>query len=113
MSQAAQKMDTQQQIFAPSKETVARAHINAEKYEKLYKRSIDDPESFWAEMAQRIDWVKKPAKIKNVSYDAKNLSIKWYEDGVLNACHNCVDRHLPKRAKQTALIWEGDDPDKD
>lgn len=110
MSQAAEKIEATQEIFEPSAAIVKNAHIDAKKYDEMYQRSITDPEGFWGDMAQRIDWFVEPTKIKNVSYDASNLSIKWYEDGVLNACYNCVDRHLPARADQTALIWEGDDP---
>lgn len=101
------------EIFEPSTKISDNAHINAETYEELYKRSIEDPEGFWGEMADRLDWYKKPTKIKNTNYAASELSIKWYEDGVLNACYNCVDRHLPARENQTALIWEGDNPEHD
>ena len=83
-----------------------------EVYEELYQRSVKDPDGFWAEMAERLDWIKKPTIIKNASFH-DNVDIKWYEDGILNACYNCVDRHLPTRANQTALIWEGDDPSHD
>ncbi len=83
--------------------------ITLAKYDELYKQSITQSDKFWAEAAERIDWFKKPTKIENASFDG-DVSIKWYEDGVLNACYNCVDRHLPKRANQTAFIWEGDDP---
>ena len=79
-------------------------------YRKLYERSIKDPDGFWADIAQRLDWVKQPTIIRNASFDG-NVDIKWYEDGIMNACYNCVDRHLPQRAKQTALIFEGDEPD--
>ena len=96
--------------FPPSADIVKNAHINEKQYFEMYERSIRDPEGFWGEMSERIDWFKKPTKIKNTNYDADSLHIKWYEDGVLNACHNCVDRHLPTRANQVALIWEGDDP---
>ena len=78
----------------------------------MYKRSIDDPEGFWAEHGKRIDWFKPYTKVKNTSFDAHHVSIKWFEDGVTNVAHNCIDRHLPKRAEQTAIIWEGDDPSK-
>ena len=67
---------------------------------------------FWAEHGKRIDWFKPYTKVKNTSFDAHNVSIKWFEDGVTNVAHNCIDRHLPKRASQTAIIWEGDDPSK-
>jgi len=91
----------------------SKAYIDAAKYEEMYARSIKDPNGFWGEQASRIDWIKKPTKVKNTTYDPHNVSIKWFEDGTLNACYNCVDRHLPKRANQTALIWEGDDPKDD
>jgi acetyl-CoA synthetase len=87
----------------------ATAHCNRERYLELYRRSVEDPDSFWAEMAERITWFKKPKKIKNTSFH-DNVSIKWYEDGQLNVCYNCVDRHLPHRANQVAIIWEADDP---
>ncbi len=87
-----------------------RAHLDADSYEKTYRESVENPEAFWAETAKRIDWFKFPTKIKNVSFDKADLHIKWYEDGVLNACYNCVDRHLDSRGDQVALIWEGDEP---
>jgi hypothetical protein len=65
---------------------------------------------FWAEQAKRIDWIKPFTKVKNTSFAPGNISIKWFEDGVLNVAYNCIDRHLPKRGDQTAIIWEGDDP---
>src|SRR5665647_2626633 len=77
------------------------------------RASINDPNGFWAEQAKRLDWIKPPTKIKNTSYDPHNVSIKWFEDGTLNAAYNCVDRHLAKRGDQTAIIWEGDDPKDD
>src|SRR6266480_17246 len=92
------------------KEWRERAFIDRAKYEEMYARSVKDPEGFWREQAQLIDWIKSFTKVKNVSWDPDNLFIKWYEDGTLNVSANCVDRHLPKRAKQTAIIWEPDDP---
>jgi acetyl-CoA synthetase len=89
-----------------------RAYADAAKYEEMYARSIKDPNGFWGEQAKRIDWIKAPTKVKNTSYTG-NVSIKWFEDGTLNACFNCVDRHLAKRGDQTAIIWEGDDPKDD
>ena len=67
-------------------------------------------DGFWGEHGKRIDWFKPFTKVKNTSFDPHNVSIKWFEDGVTNVAHNCIDRHLPKRANQTAIIWEGDDP---
>jgi acetyl-CoA synthetase len=90
-----------------------RAFANAGKYEDMYAHSIRDPNGFWAEQAKRIDWIKPFSKVKNTSYAPGDISIKWFEDGTLNACFNCVDRHLEKRGGQTAIIWEGDDPKDD
>ncbi|HEX3808805.1 MAG TPA: acetate--CoA ligase [Rhizomicrobium sp.] len=91
----------------------ARAFIDKKKYEEMYARSVKDPDGFWGEQAKRLDWIKPFSKVKNVSWDPDNLHIKWFEDGSLNVCANCVDRHLPKRAKQIAIIWEQDDPKAD
>ncbi len=90
-----------------------RAFADDARYQELYARSIKDPNGFWAEQAKRIDWIKPFSKVKNTSYDPHNVSIKWFEDGTLNACFNCVDRHLAKRGDQTAILWEGDDPKDD
>ena len=78
----------------------------------MYQRSVSDPEGFWGEHGKRIDWFKPYAKVKDTSFDLHNVSIKWFEDGVTNVAHNCIDRHLPTRANQTAILWEGDDPSK-
>ncbi|MFN3658607.1 MAG: acetate--CoA ligase [Pseudolabrys sp.] len=90
-----------------------RALIDDAKYQEMYARSIKDPNGFWAEQAKRVDWIKPFTKVKNTSYDPHNVSIKWFEDGTINACYNCVDRHLAKRGDQTAILWEGDDPKDD
>ena len=90
-----------------------RAYADDAKYKEMYARSIKDPNGFWAEQAKRLDWIKPYTKVKNTTYDPHNVSIKWFEDGTLNVCHNCVDRHLAKRGDQTAILWEGDDPKDD
>ncbi len=90
-----------------------RAFINEAKYQEMYARSINDPNRFWAEAAQRLDWIKPFTKVKNTSFAPDNVSIKWFEDGTLNVAYNCIDRHLANRAGQTAIIWEGDDPKDD
>src|SRR5215831_16693781 len=90
-----------------------RAYVDEAKYKEMYARSVKDPNGFWGEQAKRIDWIKPFSKVKNTSYDPGNVSIKWFEDGTLNVCHNCVDRHLAKRRDQTAILWEGDDPKDD
>jgi acetyl-CoA synthetase len=87
-----------------------RAYVDDTKYKEMYDRSIKDPNGFWAEHAKRVDWIKPFTKVKNASYAPNNVSIKWFEDGTLNAAYNCVDRHLGKRGDQTAILWEGDDP---
>ena len=90
-----------------------RAFLDDAKYKQMYAASIADPNKFWAEQAKRIDWIKPFSKVKNTSFNSHNVSIKWFEDGVLNAAYNCIDRHLEKRGNQTAIIWEGDDPKTD
>ena len=85
------------------------AHCDQAKYQVMYERSIADPQGFWGEMARRLDWFAPPTRIKNTSFTG-DVSIRWYEDGELNVCHNCVDRHLARRGDQVAIIWEGDDP---
>jgi len=85
------------------------AKITPEKYTQMYKQSVDDPEAFWREHGKRLDWMKPYTQVRDVDF-ADNARIRWYFDGTLNACFNCVDRHLPKRANQVALIREGDDP---
>src|SRR5450631_1166068 len=90
-----------------------RAFVDDAKYKEMYAASIKNPNAFWAGEAKRIDWIKPFSKVKNTSYDSHNVSIKWFEDGTLNAAYNCVDRHLAKRGNQTAIIWEGDDPKDD
>ena len=84
--------------------------ISGERYRQDYQRSTEQPEAFWAEVAQRIDWMRFPSKIKNVSYQLEDFRIRWFEDGELNVAVNCLDRHLDQRGEKTALIWEGDNP---
>ena len=81
----------------------------AQQAQALTKKASDQPEEFWSEVAQRIDWIKPFTAVKDVSFAADDLHIKWFYDGELNACANCLDRHLPERANDTAIIWEGDD----
>jgi acetyl-CoA synthetase len=101
------------QMFPPSEAAKARTLTSKAQYDEMYARSINDPDGFWAEQAQRLDWVKFPSKIKNTSYAYPNVSIKWFEDGVLNVSANCLDRHLAKRGDEVALLWEGDTPGTD
>ncbi|AQS35721.1 acetyl-coenzyme A synthetase [Shewanella psychrophila] len=101
-------MSTQSLYKVPS-EIAANAHINEEKYKKMYQESIVNPEGFWREHGQRIDWIKPFTKVKKTSFDDHNLSINWFYDGTLNASANCLDRHLEKYSDKVAIIWEGDD----
>jgi len=88
----------------------AKARLSKADYERLYAESVQDPDDFWGRVGQRLDWLKAPTKIKDVSFDPKNLHIRWYEDGQLNVSANCLDRHLAERGDKTAIIFEGDDP---
>jgi acetyl-CoA synthetase len=87
-----------------------RTYLNNDQYLNMYQQSIEDPELFWAEQGKRLDWFQPYTQIKDVNYAADDLHIKWFYDGVLNVCHNCVDRHLADKANDVAIIWEGDDP---
>jgi len=100
-------------VYKVPDEWKARAHIDDEKYQEMYRRSIEDPVAFWGEQGQRLDWIKPYTIVKDTSFGPGGVSIKWYEDGTLNVCANCVDRHLETRGDQTAIIWEGDDPKDD
>ncbi|MGV8840112.1 MAG: acetate--CoA ligase [Bauldia sp.] len=92
-------------------EWAARAFIDKATYEEMYARSVEDPLAFWAEeAATRVDWMKPFTQVKNTTFGPPEVSIKWFEDGVLNVSANCIDRHLQHRADQVAIIWEGDDP---
>ena len=99
-----------EKIYDVPADWVKRAYIDDAKYREMYKRSVQDPEGFWGEHGKRIDWFKPYTKVKDNSWDSHHVSIKWFEDGETNVAYNCVDRHLPKRANQTAIIWEGDNP---
>ncbi|MGH6878042.1 MAG: AMP-binding protein, partial [Rhizomicrobium sp.] len=98
------------EIFTVPDEWKASAHVKPEDYERMYARSLGDPEGFWRDEARRLDWIKRFTRVKDVSFDPNDLHIRWFADGTLNVCANCIDRHLPERASQTAILWEGDDP---
>jgi len=98
-------------MYPPSADFISNAHIDKNKYDAMYAQSINDPDAFWADHGKRIDWIKPFTKIKNVNFTHPDVSIKWFEDGELNVAANCVDRHLATRGDQTAIIWEGDNPD--
>ncbi|MBT8413371.1 MAG: AMP-binding protein, partial [Boseongicola sp.] len=90
-----------------------KTHVTAEDYASLYAASVNDPDTFWAEHGQRLDWIKPFTKVKNTSFIPGNIDIRWFEDGTLNVSANCIDRHLAERGDQTAIIWEPDDPTKE
>ena len=97
-------------IYKPNSDIVKNSHVDSLKYEKMYKESITNPDKFWGIHGKRIDWIKPYTKISNVSYNKEDLHINWYEDGTLNASANCLDRHLKSKGENTAIIWEGDEP---
>ena len=97
-------------LFPVPQEWRARAFMDKKAYDAAYKASIADPDGYWGREAARLDWMTPFTKVKNTSFDAANLHIKWFEDGALNVAANCIDRHLATRGDQTAIIWEGDDP---
>lgn len=97
-------------VYPVSATLSEQALINNDRYNDLYEKSVSNPEEFWSEMGDRLDWIKKFTEVKDVSFNKNDLHIRWYGDGTLNACVNCVDRHLKDRADQTAIIFEGDDP---
>jgi acetyl-CoA synthetase len=100
-------------LYAVSEDWAERAWIDAEKYRDMYRRSVEDPDGFWAEQAKRLDWIRPYTKVKKATFAYPDVSIKWFEDGVLNVSANCIDRHLKDRADQVAILWEGDDPAED
>ncbi|MBT3306402.1 MAG: acetate--CoA ligase, partial [Alphaproteobacteria bacterium] len=97
-------------LFPVPDAVAASALINNDQYLEMYKRSVEDNEGFWGEHGKRIDWIKPYTNVKDVNFNAPDVSIRWYYDGTLNASANCIDRHLATRGDQTAIIWEGDDP---
>jgi acetyl-CoA synthetase len=98
-------------IYPPPPGFAARALINASTYASMYRESITNMETFWAKQArERLTWSKPFTQVKDTSFDAKDLHVRWFADGELNVSVNCLDRHLAKRPEQTAILWEPDDP---
>jgi acetyl-CoA synthetase len=103
---------SQEKVYPVSATLAANAHINSDSYQEMYQRSVDDPEAFWAEQAEQfVSWYKPWDKV--LEWDFHQGSIRWFEGAELNVSYNCVDRHLETRGDQTAIIWEGDNPDED
>ena len=99
-----------QEVFPVTEEWTKRAFIDRETYERMYAQAAADPDTFWQREARRIDWIKPFTKVKETSFNEADFGIKWFSDGALNISANCVDRHLPARANDVAILWEGDDP---
>jgi len=97
-------------VFPVPAAVAASALVDEAKYLEMYRRSVEDPKGFWGEHGKRIDWIRPYTVVKNTSFDPHRVSIRWFEDGTLNVCANCVDRHVATRGDQPAIIWEGDDP---
>ncbi len=97
-------------IYPPSAEMISKSLIDGKQFENMYEESVKSPEVFWKEQGQRLDWIKNYTKVKSTSFAHPDISIKWFEDGVINACVNCVDRHLESMGDEVAIIWESDDP---
>src|SRR5215831_7075225 len=98
------------QVFPVPEAWAKRAHMDAAGYDAAVRRVEADPEGYWRDVAERLDWIKPFTRAKDVSYRREDFHIRWYADGVLNASANCLDRHLPERADDIAILWEGDDP---
>jgi len=96
-------------VFPVPSSVAERAWVDEPKYFRMYEESLKDPDKFWGEAGKRLHWIKPYTTVKNTSFTG-DVRIKWYEDGTLNVAYNCVDRHLPLRADQTAILWEGDSP---
>ena len=113
MNTGSANLVAQENIYDVPADWFKRAWVDDAKYREMYACSVSDANGFWAEHGKRIDWIKPFTKVENVSFAPGSISIKWFEDGVLNVAWNCIDRHLDKRGDQVAIIWEGDDPNAD
>jgi len=100
-----------QKIYQVPENFAAAAQINRADYERMYAESVENPERFWARIAQRIEWIQEFRRVRDVSYAERDFRIHWFTDGKLNVATNCLDRHLATRGDKTAIIWEGDDPE--
>jgi len=107
------KTEIENPVYPVSADFADTAHIDAAKYEQMYAASVADPDAFWAEQGERIDWIKPFSRVMDVNYQVPDVSIEWFRDGTLNVAANCVDRHLEERGEQTAIIWEPDSPEEE
>ena len=101
---------SQSELFPVPSEWAERALMTAADYDAAVREVEVDPDGYWRKLAGRLDWIKPPTCIKDVSFHQADFHIRWFWDGVLNVCAECLDRHLPKRVNDAAYIWEGDDP---
>ncbi len=99
-----------EKVYPVAEQMAKRAHLREEEYLQMYRASIDDNEAFWEEQGHRLQWMQPYTRVRDVSWRTDDLHIRWYHDGTLNVCANCVDRHLEERGEQTAILWEGDSP---
>ena len=99
-----------EKIYNPPSNFVKNSVLQEDQYLEMQNRSKLDPEGFWGDQGKRLDWIKPYSRVRDVNYSFPEISIKWFEDGVLNVCQNCVDRHLNDKGNETAIIWEGDEP---
>ena len=97
-------------LFPVPAATATAAHVDAQQYEAMYRASVADPEAFWSEQGRAVDWLRPYTQVRDVSYARDDVHIRWFHDGTLNVCANCVDRHLASRRDQAAIVWEGDRP---
>ncbi len=102
---------TTSKTYSVPENILMSTHLDASQYDAMYRQSVEKPEAFWAEHASMLEWYQKPTKIKNTHFGEDDVSIKWFEDGELNASYNCIDRHLAKNATKVAFHWEGDSPE--
>ena len=100
-------------VYPVNQDIAKNAHADEDKYREMYQQSVINPEGFWREHGQIVDWMTPYTKVKNTSFDTGHVDIKWFEDGELNVSANCIDRHLAARGDEVAIIWEGDDPQDD
>ena len=103
---------SENRVYPVPADFAAQANINSEQYQEMYQQSVDDPDSFWAEQANKyLTWSKPWDKVTDWSFDEDDLHIEWFKGGKLNVSYNCLDRHLDTRGDQTAILWEGDNPE--
>ena len=104
-------MSESEKIYPVPQDFADTANLSPERYQEMYKASLDDLEGFWGEQGKRLTWMKDYSVVKEVDWDKSNLSVKWYSDGVLNVTENCIDRHLSTRGDKPAIVFEGNHPD--